>query len=126
MRKPAIKPSGRLHIHRTVSDMKRAIDFYVTVLGFYYEEGVRDMAWLTQGGLLLTISPGEPVIDLGSYFGWTVDSLEELEQLYDRLYKRHVRLSAPPDALGGRYYFFAYDPDDYPLAFSYQETGQAL
>jgi catechol 2,3-dioxygenase-like lactoylglutathione lyase family enzyme len=124
MRKPAIRPSGRVHIHRTVSDMKRAIDFYVTVLGFYYEEGVHDMAWLTQNDLLLTISPGEPEVDLGSYFGWIVDSQEELEQLYDRLYKRHVRLSAPPDAPGGRYYFFAYDPDDYPLAFSYQETGR--
>jgi catechol 2,3-dioxygenase-like lactoylglutathione lyase family enzyme len=121
MRKPAIKPSGRVHIHRTVSDMKCSIDFYVTVLGFYYEQGVADMAWLTQNDMLLTISPGEPAVDLGSYFGWIVSSLEELEQLYDRLYKRHVRLSAPPDAPGGRYYFFAYDPDDYPLAFSYQE-----
>lgn len=123
MRNAALKPSGRVHIHRTVSDMKRSIDFYVTVLGFYYEEGVKEMAWLTQDNLLLTISPGEPQIDLGSYFGWTVDSLAELDALYDKLYKRHIRLSAPPDAPGGRYYFFAYDPDDYPLAFSYQDSG---
>lgn len=124
MRKPAIKPSGSVHIHRTVSDMKRAIDFYVTVLGFYYEQGVKEMAWLTQDNLLLTISPGEPVIELGSYFGWTVDSLAELDDIYERLYKRHIRLSAPPDVPGGRYYFFAYDPDDYPIAFSFQESRE--
>jgi len=124
MPKPALKPEGRLHIHRTVSDMKRAIDFYVTVLGFYYDHGVKDMAWLTHGPVLLTISPGEPVLDLGSYFGWVAESVEELEQWYEQLHRRYVRLSAPPDPAGGRYYFFTYDPDDYPIAFSYQELEQ--
>lgn len=104
--------------------MKRSIDFYVTVLGFYYDHGAPEMAWLTHERLLLTLSPGEPVLDLGSYIGWAVSSLEELQQLYARLSKRRVRISAPPDAAEQRYYFFAYDPDDYPIALSWQTFEQ--
>lgn len=121
MRKQPIKPTGIFHVHRTVSDMKRSIDFYVTILGFYYDHGLPGMAWLRRGDILLTISPGAPVLDLGSYFGWTVLSTTELQDLYDHLERRRQRLSAPPDPAAGRYYFFTYDPDDYPVAISYQE-----
>lgn len=124
MRKPVVQPGGRVHIHRTVSDMKRAIDFYVTVLGFHYREGVRDMAWLDHSGMLLTISPGEPALDLGSYFGWAVDTMEELDTFYDKLHRRHQRLSGPPSLADSRPYFFIYDPDDYPIAFSYQPRNE--
>ncbi len=58
MLKPAVQPAGRIHLHLIVSDMKRSIDFYVTVLGFFYDHGVREIAWLTREGLLLTLSPG--------------------------------------------------------------------
>lgn len=118
MLKPATQPVGWLHQHLIVSDMKRSIDFYVTVLGFFYDHGVPEIAWLTRAGLLLTLSPGAPTGALSSYFGWSVASADELQQHYDELYQRRQRLSAPPDIPGGRMYFFLYDPDDYPICFS--------
>lgn len=114
------QPQGRVHVHLVVSEMKRSIDFYTTVLGFYYDHGIREMAWLTRDGLLLTLSPGEPDPRRGQYFGWGLSSTEELTQHYDSLHARHLRVSAPPEADGSRLYFFLYDPDDYPICFSYQ------
>lgn len=121
MLKPAVQPAGRIHLHLIVSDMKRSIDFYVTVLGFFYDHGVREIAWLTREGLLLTLSPGTPAPELSSYFGWSVGSAGELQQQYDALYRQRQRLSAPPDAEAGRMYFFLYDPDDYPICFSFDQ-----
>jgi catechol 2,3-dioxygenase-like lactoylglutathione lyase family enzyme len=118
MRKPVAAPVGRVHVHLIVSDMKFSIDFYVTVLGFFYDHGVRDVAWLTRGQVLLTLSPGKPSAESSSYFGWSLTSIEELEQQYAALRQQHQRLSAPPDPAGGRLYFFLYDPDDYPVCFS--------
>lgn len=118
MRKPAAAPVGHVHLHLIVADMKRSIDFYVTVLGFYYDHGVREIAWLTREHLLLTLSPGTPSAELSSYFGWSVPDIEALQNHYDSLYTQRLRLSAPPDPEAGRLYFFLYDPDDYPVCFS--------
>ena len=116
-----IKPAGRLHVHLIVSDMKRSIDFYTRTLGFFYDHGVKDAAWLTYSHLLLTISPGTPQQSVSAYFGWGIESFEELERYYSRLHSGGCRLSAPPDQHGSRTYFFLYDPDDYPIVFSQQQ-----
>jgi catechol 2,3-dioxygenase-like lactoylglutathione lyase family enzyme len=118
MPKPALIPSGRFHVHLLVKDMKASIDFYTTVLGFYYDHGVPEMAWLVQEHLQLTLSPGEPAQRPANYFGWSVPTVQELENSYAALRRRYQRLSAPPDAEFGRNYFFLFDPDDYPIAFS--------
>jgi catechol 2,3-dioxygenase-like lactoylglutathione lyase family enzyme len=98
--------------------MKASIDFYTTVLGFLYDHGVREIAWLTRPGMLLTLSPGQPKAELSCFFGWSVGSLDELQQYYDALYSRGLRVSSPPDASAGRPYFYLFDPDDYPVGFS--------
>jgi catechol 2,3-dioxygenase-like lactoylglutathione lyase family enzyme len=118
MREPLIKPEGQVHIHLLVSEMKASIDFYVTILGFHYNHGLKDIAWLTRGELLLTLSPGEVAEELPNYFGWSVGSIQQLEEYYARLHARYQRLSAPPSVEEGRAYFFLYDPDGYPIAFS--------
>jgi catechol 2,3-dioxygenase-like lactoylglutathione lyase family enzyme len=118
VRLPPATPSGRLHQHLTVSEMKLSIDYYTTVLGFRYDHGVPGMAWLELNGMVLTLTPGEPQPQPGQYFGWRVDSLDALEELYRKLRVKRTRLSAAPDAAPGRSYFFAYDPDGYPLCFS--------
>jgi catechol 2,3-dioxygenase-like lactoylglutathione lyase family enzyme len=123
MRKPLIRPTGHFHVQRTVTDVKRSIDFYTTVLGFHFEHGTGESAWLTNGNLILTLSPGEIAVDLGSYFGWVVGDAAELEQLYEQLFRGHQRLSWPPDASVGRAFFFLYDPDDYPIALSAGTPG---
>jgi len=118
MRKPLASPSGRVHMHLVVSDMKTSIDFYTTVLGFVYDHGVREMAWLVRGELLLTLSPGLPAQGTAAYFGWTVGSAEDLDRLYERLHARGHRLSEPPDPQAGQHWFFLYDPDSHPICFS--------
>ena len=118
MKKTPLKPSGRLHLHLIVRDMKASIDFYTTVLGFYYVEGVPEMGWLTYEGMLLTLSPGDPPAELTTYFGWSVCDFAALEHHYEELHKRFQRLGPPPAKDEGREYFFLYDPDDYPVAFT--------
>lgn len=118
MPKPALIPAGRFHMHLLVKDMKASIDFYTTVLGFYYDHGVPEMAWLVKDQLQLTISPGEPPERPLNYFGWSVPTYEDLERSYESLRRRFQRISAPPDREEGRSYFFLFDPDDYPIAFS--------
>jgi catechol 2,3-dioxygenase-like lactoylglutathione lyase family enzyme len=115
-----VTPGGRVHVHLVVSDMKRSIDFYTKTLGFFYDHGVRDAAWLTHKHLLLTISPGEPVQTVSAYFGWCLVEFAELDAYYARLHRSGCRLSAPPDEHASRTYFFLYDPDDYPIVFSQQ------
>ncbi len=119
---PALKqPVGSLHVHRVILEMKRSIDWYVTTLGFFYDHGVRDTAWLTAPGVLLTLSPGSPEPDPQSYFGFALGSPEELDSVYQRLHSRFERLSSPADVHTGRPFFFTYDPDDYPIIFSYSK-----
>lgn len=101
--------------------MKRSIDWYVTTLGLFYDHGVRDTAWLSGPGILLTLSPGSPAPDPQSYFGFALASEDELAQKYEALHRRMERLSGPADPAGGRPFFFVYDPDDYPIIFSYTE-----
>jgi len=118
MPKPVLKLEGRPHVHLIVSDMKTSLDFYIRVLGFYYVRGVQEMAWLTLGDLLLTLSPGEPLAGQQNYFGWSIGAFEQLDEYYKALLARAQLLSAPPDRNEGRLYFFLYDPDGYPLVFS--------
>ena len=117
MPRPPLNLSGRLNLHLTVSDMKRSIDFYVTQLGFFYDHGVDNMAWLSRPDILLTLSPGTPQTELNSYWGWSVQSVEQLHELYERFARRQL-VSAAPDPAADRLYFFLYDPDNYPLVFS--------
>lgn len=100
--------------------MKRSIDFYTSVLGFFYDRGISEMAWLTRGELLLTLAPGEPQPQAQHYFGWGLSSQQELSENYARLHSRYLRLSGPPDPENGRLFFFLYDPDDYAICFSCQ------
>jgi catechol 2,3-dioxygenase-like lactoylglutathione lyase family enzyme len=117
MKREPPPPIRRAHFHRTVSDMKTSIDFYVRI-GFFYDHGLPELAWLTAPELLLTLAPGEPRVDPGNYFGFTEISPVELEKRYQWLYERRMRLSNPPDTSGGAGHFFLYDPDDYPIMFS--------
>jgi catechol 2,3-dioxygenase-like lactoylglutathione lyase family enzyme len=112
-------PLGRPHFHRTVSDMKASIDFYVGQLGLFYDHGLRDVAWLTAPNFLLTLTPGTPQSDGTSYCGFALDSAAALEARYAQLHAGRQRLSGPPDVTGGNAYFFLYDPDDYPIIFSW-------
>ena len=107
-----------MHVHRTVGEMKTSIDFYVRMLGFFYDHGVLELAWLTAPHVLLTLAPGEPRADSGNYFGFTQESSAALEERYLWLYERRQRLSNPPDTSSGGGYFYIYDPDDYPVIFS--------
>ena len=109
-----------MHIHLAVSDMKASIDFYTSVLGFFYDHGIPEIAWLTRCNLLLTIGKGTVPQDPQHYFGWAVDSMEELTELYDYFRGRRQRLSAAPDAAENRFYFFIYDPDNYPIVISWE------
>jgi catechol 2,3-dioxygenase-like lactoylglutathione lyase family enzyme len=111
--------TGMAHFHRVVSDMKVSIDFYVRLLGFFYDHGVPDTAWLTRPGMLLTLALGEPRIDHGNYFGLALACADELEQRYQWLYERRQRLSAPPTTSNRDGHFYLYDPDDYPVIFSW-------
>lgn len=115
-----VKPAGSMHIHINVSDMKLSIDFYTTVLGFFYDHGVAEIAWLTRCNLLLTLAKGQPPQDPQNYFGWTVDSMQELTELYEHFYSKRQRLSAPPSPEENRCYFFIYDPDGYPIVISHE------
>lgn len=129
--KSPVQFEGGVHIHRLVGDMKRSIDFYVTVLGFFYDHGIREMAWLSRGGLLLTLSPEGTQTDSESsapaqvgyspecgYIGWRISSTEELEEAYRDFHQRGLALSSPPDPTDGRPWFFLYDPDGHPISFS--------
>jgi catechol 2,3-dioxygenase-like lactoylglutathione lyase family enzyme len=98
--------------------MKTSIDFYVGVLGLFYDHGVLEVAWLTAPGMLLTLAHGEPRVDPGNYFGFAVDNAADLEARYQWLYERRQRLSGPPDTSSGSGHFYVYDPDDYPVIFS--------
>jgi hypothetical protein len=98
--------------------MKRSIDFYVTQLGFFYDHGMDNMAWLTRDEVLLTLSPGTPQVELNSYWGWSLQNIERLLALYEHFKDNALLLSAQPDEAAGRHYFFLYDPDNYPLVFS--------
>jgi catechol 2,3-dioxygenase-like lactoylglutathione lyase family enzyme len=118
MPRPALTATGRFHTHLLVSDMKASIDFYTTVLGFYYDHGVPELAWLVKDHLLLTIAPGAPPTHPQNYFGWSLATAQELEDTYAALRRRFQRVSAPPDLHAGRNYFFLWDPDDYPIAFT--------
>jgi hypothetical protein len=113
------KQLGALHVHRTVSEMKQSIDWYVSRLGFFYDHGTLETAWLVAPGILLTLSPGTPTPDPQAYFGFALGSLEALEAAYAKLHGRMERLSSPADASAGRPFFFLFDPDDYPVIFSY-------
>lgn len=123
MPRSPLQLSGRPSLHLSVSDMKRSIDFYTTQLGFFFDHGLDNLAWLVRPEVLLTLSPGTPQIELNSYWGWSVDSSEELIGLYDELKQRTLLLSAPPDPATGRLYFFLYDPDNYPLIFSVEQLS---
>ena len=117
-----INPGGTVHVHLVVSEMKRSIDFYTTVLGFYYDHGIKEMAWLKRDGFLLTLAPGlapanDPPTGQG-YFGWALESQDELERCYQELYQERQTLSNPPDESVGRSYFFLYDPDGHAIIFS--------
>jgi catechol 2,3-dioxygenase-like lactoylglutathione lyase family enzyme len=125
MRQP-VPADGRIHIHRTVSEMKTAIDFYVAMLGFFYDHGVKEVAWLTRPGMILTLSPGDPRVDPSNYFGLALDSAAELEARYQALYERRQRLSTPPEVSGSAGHFFLYDPDDYPIIFSWTKLDYGL
>ena len=110
-------------MHLVVSDMKQSIDFYTTALGFFYDHGIKEMAWLKRDGMLLTLAPG---LDTNverkpgqGYFGWALDSQAELERCYQELYQERQTLSNPPDETVGRSYFFLYDPDGHAIIFSY-------
>ena len=118
--KTPVKPVGSLHIHLCVADMKTSIDFYTTVLGFFYDHGIAEIAWLTRCNLMLTLGKGTVPHDPQHYFGWAVDSLEELTELYEHFERKRQRLSAPPSAAENRFYFFIYDPDGYPIVISYE------
>lgn len=123
MKSKPINPSGTVHVHLVVSEMKQSIDFYTTVLGFFYDHGIKEMAWLKCEGFLLTLAPGlaqnaEPQPGQG-YFGWAVESQDELERCYQELYQQRQSLSNPPDETVGRSYFFLYDPDGHAIIFSY-------
>ncbi len=130
--KPPVQFAGGVHIHRLVADMKRSIDFYVTVLGFFYDHGIREMAWLTRDNLVLTLSPastgegdtGNEGSSVGfnpecGYFGWRLESAAALEQAYSGFHDQRLSLSSPPDPGQGRPWFFLYDPDGYPVSFSF-------
>jgi catechol 2,3-dioxygenase-like lactoylglutathione lyase family enzyme len=108
--------SAKPAIHLAVSDMKRSIDFYTTQLGFFYDHGRDNLAWLTRPELLLLLSPGTPSRELNYYFGWSVGGAQQLAELYAQLARRRLFLSEPPDSAGG-HYFFLYDPDFFPLLF---------
>jgi catechol 2,3-dioxygenase-like lactoylglutathione lyase family enzyme len=114
-----IAVTGRTHWHLVVSDMKASIDFYTTVLGFFYDHGTREAAWLRRGELMLTLAPGEPLPSTTQYMGFLLDSETALSAGYDALFLRRQRLSGPPDCPGGRSHFFLYDPDGYSVCFSY-------
>jgi catechol 2,3-dioxygenase-like lactoylglutathione lyase family enzyme len=118
MPRPPLPLTSRVALHLVVSDMKRSIDFYVRELGFFYDHGQDNLAWLLRDGLQLTLSPGTPQRELNSYWGWRLERPEELTDLYERLSQRGLLLGPPPDAAAGRTYFFLYDPDNYPLVFS--------
>jgi catechol 2,3-dioxygenase-like lactoylglutathione lyase family enzyme len=107
-----------VHVHRTVSELKTSIDFYVGLLGFFYDHGLREVAWLSAPNIQLTLALGEPHVDPGNYFGFTVESGEALEAKYQQLYTQRARLSGPPDTSSGGGHFYLYDPDDYPIIFS--------
>ena len=113
-----------MHIHIAVEDMKTSIDFYTTVLGFHYDHGQAEIAWLTRCNLLLTIGLGKPPQEPQHYFGWVVDSMQELEELYEHFYQLRQRLSAPPSSEDGRFHFFIYDPDGYPVVISHERMEQ--
>ncbi|MCB1185614.1 VOC family protein [bacterium] len=116
-----VRPVGSMHIHLAVSDMKTSIDFYTTVLGFFYDHGISEIAWLTRCNLMLTLGQGEPPKDPQLYFGWAVESMAELEELYEHFYRKRQRLSAAPSTEEARYYFFIYDPDGYPIVISFEQ-----
>jgi catechol 2,3-dioxygenase-like lactoylglutathione lyase family enzyme len=118
MSRPPLNLSGRPSLHLAVSDMKRSVDFYTTQLGFFYDHGTDNLACLTRAEVQLTLSPGTPETQLNSYWGWSVESTEQLSELYARFTRRGLLLSDRPDADTGRMYFFLYDPDNYQLLFS--------
>lgn len=118
MPRPLLNLSGRISLHLVVSDMKRSIDFYTTQLGFFYDHGLDNIAWLTRADIQLTLSPGTPQTELNSYWGWGVDDLAQLQELYDRFSRSGLLVGPAPDSTARRLYFFLYDPDNYPLIFS--------
>lgn len=101
--------------------MKASIDFYTGVLGFFYDHGTREAAWLKRECLMLTLAPGQPQPGKSLYLGFFLDSEAALGEAYEALFRRRQRLSGPPDPAGGQGYFFLYDPDGYAICFSYSK-----
>jgi catechol 2,3-dioxygenase-like lactoylglutathione lyase family enzyme len=117
--------AGRPCLHLAVSDMKRSVDFYVNELGFFYDHGLPNMAWLMRPEMLLLLSPGTPVRHPNSYWGWTVSGPEPLVELHARFQQRQLIVSDAPQAEGADGHFFLYDPDGYPLLFSVDKLDSA-
>ncbi|MEX2601392.1 MAG: VOC family protein [Balneolaceae bacterium] len=124
----AFKPSGINHITIRVNDIKRAEEFYGTILGF---EQVRKMGqsmavYKVGREDTLVIVEAETSYDPNSrdfrvdHFGFYLDTPEEIDELADYFRDNEVSiLSGPANRKKGRFLFIS-DPDGNMIEFLHE------
>lgn len=89
---PGAKFEGVVPILR-VSDLKRSIEYYVTVLGFKIDWNYeRVIAAVSRGGCSLFLSQG----DQGHPGSWVWIGVDDVQSLYEEYRRRGARVRHPP------------------------------
>src|SRR4051794_25472262 len=117
---------GIRHVALPTQDLKRAVDFYCSVLNFTsYAVGDRDWAMVSQAGTFLSLiavpsAPGAKTEGTKekhpSHFGWVMPSCEAVDEVHSRLQAQLPQrgLPLPGAKLSHRdssYGFYFKDPD---------------
>ncbi len=109
---------GLQHLNLRVSNLERARDFYVRVLGFRVAFAKGETVWLEAGGDLLGLSRGEVASGAAhdaQHFGFMVDARAEVDDWCAQLRAHGIACEKGPyDRSDGRSLYFR-DPDAHLL-----------
>ena len=130
--KPAAKPSplaydGGLTVGYQVSDIKKAIDWYTSMLGFTLTYHIEDMGWCELATELKGVNIGlsqveKPNVGLSGKLTWGVKDIDAARKILEA---KKVRFDGPTIEIPGMVKLATFfDPDGNPMMF-YQSLGEA-